>query len=1296
MSYGRFMSYFLAGTSVVALIVSSFFVNPTAAAPKEETTEVEFERKTALVEIVVPDRKAVEDLVVKGFDLTGYVSDRNGQLEVQAVVTEADIEMLKLKGYKVTILQTSEEGEKLLRQQEEKDKQKRQLAQQADNVKVFRADYFKNQSGQFLYLEVKSSAGPNVGMMAEWTDSKGNKQTASMTRKVDAGEYLYHYVLTDIESVPEKVVITTDQGGKAETALKEWIGEGTPSDDEYFSDFVDRYMTPTEVTERIEQLAKEFPELAEIVVLPEKTNGYRRKAQATVGNVVNAAMVLTSKSWGHEGGNDITVDISAPDRESADLKVSVDKKHIEVSLGTDQSGKPTSTSTDVIKAINENAGDLVTATRYRNSNGTGIVEPQSDIKLTDNLKAPKEVSRDPFEVKAIRIGKVRDGSKPGVLGYSQEHAREWVTPLVSVETAERLLRNYHTDEDTKKLVDNLDIFIVPTINPDGGHYSFYDYNMQRRNLSNHCGPEASDPAYRNSWGVDLNRNYKIGSVWDGWIGGSKSCTSDTFAGPQPFSEPEARNLNWLAEENPNIKFAMNIHAYGGYFMWSPGAYDGNRVTLPRPTAGEEAYYWQASEHILKKIKEHRGTVILPSRTGPIPDVLYSAGGNSADTLWYEHGIYAWNFEVGADLWNADTKRWTAVGFQPAFSEGHAEAMEFANGLIGMFEVAYENANDDVKPESKITPGAGTYNNPVEIKFETSEPATVYYTLDGSRPTLKSKVIQVAGTREAAESLKIDETTTIKWFSVDAAGNIENGYNPDGDKNNYNEAKIVIDYLAEGVSANAMKKLVEHFEAEGEITSAVAARALTTHLTAVDLYEQKKEADKIIKHMNSFKTLLDQQEKNKLISGKAARILKGYADDLIEKWDTRFNPEKAMQHLQHLSVDIGPRVTGTDEERQAAQYIKNEFERLGYDVSTQEFNIRDRVAGELKIVSDNNKKLHLAVSSGSAQTDERGITGNLYDAGLGKPENFTDDAEGKIALIQRGENTYWEKVDNAAKAGATGVIIYDNTESLAPINPSLGNNRSTIPVVGITQADGKELLSKLSSGGLEVNLTVQTLTNQKSQNVIAVKKPKGIENPEIVYLTAHYDSVPGSPGANDNGTGTSSILELARNFKDMPTNKEIRFIAFGAEEIGLVGSRYYVGQLSKEEVSRSLVNFNLDMVGTNWDKATQLSVNTGDGRSNLAWETGKAAAAKLGIDEKILHMYRSGGSDHIPFYEAGIDAALFIWEEPVAHRLEPWYHTPGDVIENVSPERMEIIGSIIHSAVSDLAAQEPGAQTKKAS
>ncbi|RCK13047.1 hypothetical protein DT075_01670 [Bacillus licheniformis] len=69
-----------------------------------------------------------------------------------------------------------------------------------------------------------------------------------------------------------------------------------------------------------------------------------------------------------------------------------------------------------------------------------------------------------------------------------------------------------------------------------------------------------------------------------------------------------------------------------------------------------------------------------------------------------------------------------------------------------------------------------------------------------------------------------------------------------------------------------------------------------------------------------------------------------------------------------------------------------------------------------------------------------------------------------------------------------------------------------------------------------------------KDVSGVRKAKGVKNPDIVYVTSHYDSVPYAPGANDNASGTSVVLELARILKTVPADKEIRFITFGAEEI----------------------------------------------------------------------------------------------------------------------------------------------------
>ncbi len=872
--------------SIMALLAPSLWTSPSAAA---SLRDVDLERETSLVRITVPDRSTLDELVASDLDLTEYVRERDGAIEVDAVVTESERKALKAQGYTVETVTTYSEVERTLKQREQKVRQLQQATARVDKINILRAQHFANQGGTFLYVEAKTSAGDagSVSLTATWTED-GEKKTATLQRKVDQNEYLYHHMLVEIGAVPDRVVITSNQGGRAEVPVTEWVGGEPPDEGEhYVSDFIDHYMTPTEVTARIEQLAAEFPELAEIVTLPYETNGYRRKAQALIGNPEihpDATVVLTSKAWGHEGGNDITVDVEASDEANADLTVEVNGNHMTVNLATNASAEPSSTAADVVDAVNASAGHLVTATLFRNSSGDDTVRPQERTALNNGLDAPPEVSREPFEVKAIRIGKHRDGSKVGVMAYAQEHAREWVTPLVAVETAERLLRNYATDADTKKLVDNLDIFIVPTVNPDGGHYSFYDYNWQRKNMTNHCGPENSDPYRQDTWGVDLNRNHTVGSVYDGYIGASTNCTSGTYAGPEELSEPESRNLIWLAEENPNIQFAMNIHSYGGYFMWPPGAYDAERNTLPRPTAGEEAYFWQASQTILEAIKAYRGTVILPGRTGPIPDVLYSAAGNSADALWYEHGIYAWDFEVGADLWNPDTKEWEPVGFQPPFEEGHAEAMEFANGMIGLFEVAYQYATDDRPPHSTLSPGEGAYDGPVKVRFDTSEPATVYYTLDGSRPTFDSDKIQIAGTREGAETLTISKTTTIHWFSVDPAGNVEGNYDPEGDGDNYNKATIEIKYgLPDGINAAGLKTLIDRLEREGEITHDDSARHLRTHLTAVDRYERQEAAEKVVKHVQTFKQVLNHQQEHEWISEKAFDILKTYADFLLEKW-----------------------------------------------------------------------------------------------------------------------------------------------------------------------------------------------------------------------------------------------------------------------------------------------------------------------------------------------------------------------------------------------------------------------------
>lgn len=336
---------------------------------------------------------------------------------------------------------------------------------------------------------MKSSAGADstTVLTVSWD---GNSET--MSRFVDAGEYLYHRFSNPIplDGIPDQVTITSSKGGEVTAPVVEWLGEPRKADGpHYATGFVDHYMDPTEAYNRIEALAAEFPDLAAIIDLPYKTNGYRRHAQALIGTVASNRFYVTSHSWGHEGDNDLRLETRDPGGPDSPLTVTVADGTIVVSLATDSSGNLISTAAQVVAAINasQQASALVSASTYRGNAGNGVTVVDRE-QLSDFLSAPASVSREPFTVRAIRIGTHRDGSRTGVLAYSQEHAREWVTPLVAIEAAERLLRNYRNDAATKKLVDGLDIFIIPSVNPDGSHYSFYDDNFQRKNMTNHCGP----------------------------------------------------------------------------------------------------------------------------------------------------------------------------------------------------------------------------------------------------------------------------------------------------------------------------------------------------------------------------------------------------------------------------------------------------------------------------------------------------------------------------------------------------------------------------------------------------------------------------------------------------------------------------------------------------------------------------------------------------------------------------------------------------------------------------------------
>ncbi|SNT37691.1 Chitobiase/beta-hexosaminidase C-terminal domain-containing protein [Asanoa hainanensis] len=799
-----------------ALLASSvLYASPSAGA--DTTAAGQAQDEARLVKIELSGAALLDKVNDAGFDIEHGLKRVPNGIEGEAFATPADVAKLEAMGVKILADNEGFEWPEVADGGIAAAAAARsvQTLNHAETVRVVRADWFTTKGQGFLYVEARTTEGaqadPVVGMQLENDSGRGTNWgfPRTMSRFIDSGEYMFHRNLFKLDARPHEIRVTSSTGGVAIGKVSDWLEDAPPPLTDrpgYQSNFIDGYKHPQQLYARAEEIAQQYPDIADIIYLPNRTNGYQRKAQATIGGTGQSAVVASSAAWGHLGGNDITVEFV--DRPGADLPLGVEVtgKAIRVLLAKDAAGALASTAAQVSTALETQSQGLVDrAHPYRTNAGTGIVAATaSPVRLTDSLDQKRvgapagEVPRGPKTIPVLRIGKNRDGSKPGVLIQAQDHAREWVPATASLEAAERLVRNYRTDQETKKIVNNTDVFFILSNNPDGANYSFYNFASQRKNMTNHCPDADADPGRRDSWGVDLNRNYRVGSGFDGYDGASASCTSGTYQGPAELSEPESKNIIWLVEKYQNIKFMMSVHSNGGQLFWQPGAYiaDG-RITTPRPPLGDEAFYWQSAGRILSQVKAYRETVVTPENVGGSSDVLYSSAGNVREDLYHTYGIFAFGWEVGGSVYNPATGNWQGGSFQPVWEgdpnlvSGHSETMEYANGLMEMFRVAADWGKDKKDPKSTLVPNGGRFTRPVDVHFETNEPATIYYTTDGSRPTLESPRYEATEFREPGQIFHVTETTTFHWFSVDAAGNVEGNYDPDKNGKNYRKATITI-------------------------------------------------------------------------------------------------------------------------------------------------------------------------------------------------------------------------------------------------------------------------------------------------------------------------------------------------------------------------------------------------------------------------------------------------------------------------------------------------------------------------
>ncbi|MCG7335923.1 M20/M25/M40 family metallo-hydrolase [Sporosarcina sp. ACRSM] len=390
-------------------------------------------------------------------------------------------------------------------------------------------------------------------------------------------------------------------------------------------------------------------------------------------------------------------------------------------------------------------------------------------------------------------------------------------------------------------------------------------------------------------------------------------------------------------------------------------------------------------------------------------------------------------------------------------------------------------------------------------------------------------------------------------------------------------------------------------------------------------------------------------------------------------------ENMFTSIEELTKE--PRLTGTESEKQAASFLADQLESYGYTVNVQSFEFEKyRAPTSLRLMVDG---FNGTLSPAAFQFSVSGqVTGEIVEAGFGLESDYNDiDVAGKIAIVAAERTSFHELVRNAGHAGAAAIIIY--FPKGYPINRwSLGkHDNAFIPALALSYNEGRAVLDHMKTDvPIKGTVTIEgsRIDKAESQNLIALKQPdfKTAKSKEIITIGAHYDSVQQAPGASDNASGTAVVLELARALRDVPTHKEIRFLFFGAEEVGLLGSEYYVSTLSKKDSKHSVAMFNLDMVGSS--DAGKLAIQTVDGTANTV--TKAASKAYEELHGHSVSIDTGARSDHTPFQKAGIDAALFIY-----YPLEEWYHSPDDTIDKISKEKLLNVAKIVGKSALELTA-----------
>lgn len=448
----------------------------------------------------------------------------------------------------------------------------------------------------------------------------------------------------------------------------------------------------------------------------------------------------------------------------------------------------------------------------------------------------------------------------------------------------------------------------------------------------------------------------------------------------------------------------------------------------------------------------------------------------------------------------------------------------------------------------------------------------------------------------------------------------------------------------------------------------------------------------------------------------------YADNGTDTSSLRaaVDADSILDHLSALQEAAdsngGTRAAGTPGHVASAEYIEQQLQAVGYATTRQYFDyqkvIVDVAAFEqtapdavaYSYFDDYYPMDYTAEADVTAPVTavDVNLEGDRASTSGCEPGDFTGFPAGNIALIQRGSCDFAVKAANAAAAGASGVIIFNQgndvpgDDRFGVVLGTLGAPGIPVPVVGTSFAIGAQFLG---TSGLTVRIALQT--HEETVNTFNVLADTSGRTDRTVLVGAHLDSVAEGPGINDNGSGSAAILETAielAEFGISPTNR-VRFAWWSGEEDGLIGSDYYVSQLSNKELKNHSVNLNFDMVASPnpvrfvYDGDGDAFGSSGPNGSSVVEDVFLEYFASQGLATAPTEF--DGRSDYFAFIENGIPAGgLFSGAEGIKTEEEaalfggtagaPYdacYHQACDDMSNLDTGMLEeLADAVAHSTL----------------